>query len=113
MATAIFPELTALRTLVKRSKLVAETQHTILWCLDQLPKLYAEFCRTYDVRFGDEILRLARGVLKTLAGTGPVTAAGRVGDALVAQLGGLHARLGLAPLALELAGGPVSSRTRR
>jgi hypothetical protein len=113
MDRAAFPELTKLRTLVKRAKLVADTEHAVLWCLDQLPKLYAEFCRTYEIRFREAILRLAQGVLKTLAETSVGTGAGRVSDALVAQLGGLHERLGLAPLALKLAGGPVISRTRR
>jgi hypothetical protein len=113
MAPEVFPEITSLRTLVKRAKLVADAEHTVLWCLDQLPKLYADFCRTCDIRFGDVILRLAQGVLKKLAETGLGTGAARLGDALVAQLGGLHERLGLAPLALKLAGGPVISRTRR
>ena len=106
MGPAAYPELAKLRTLVKRSKLVADTEHTVLWCLDQLPKLYAEFCRTYESRIGDAILRLAQGVLKKLAEAGQGTGAGRVGDALVARLGELHERLGLAPLALKLAAAP-------
>jgi hypothetical protein len=112
MDLAAFPELAKLRTQVVRAKLVADTEHSVLWCLDQLPKLYAEFCRTYESRFGDSILRLAQGVLKNLAETSLGTGAARVGDALVVQLGSLHERLGLAPLALKLAA-PASDRKKK
>jgi hypothetical protein len=111
MDLAVYPELTKLRGLVKRAKLVADTEHSVLWCLDQLPKLYAEFCRTYESRFVDAILRLAQGVLKKLAEASLGTAV-RVGEALVALLGGLHERLGLAPLALKLAA-PGSGRKKK
>ncbi|HKI30349.1 MAG TPA: hypothetical protein VKA46_00560 [Gemmataceae bacterium] len=113
MDLAVFPELTRLRTLVKRAKLVADAEHSVLWCLDQLPKLYADFCRTDESRFGDAILRLASAVLKKLAETSLGTGAGRVGDALVAQLGRLHERLGLAPLALKPAPTTASGRKKK
>src|SRR5437764_10334495 len=113
MDPEVFPELTSLRTLVKRAKLVPDTEHTILWCLDQLLKLYADLRRTYESRFGDAILRLAQGVLKKLAEAGLGPGAGRVGDALVARLGGLHERLGLAPLALKVAAAPGSVRRKK
>jgi hypothetical protein len=112
MHLAVYPELAKLRSLVKRAKLVADTEHSVLWCLDQLPKLYAEFCRTDESRFIDAILRLTQGVLMKLAETSLGTGAGRVGDALVVQLGGLHERLGLAPLPLKLAA-PASGRKKK
>jgi hypothetical protein len=104
MGRPTFPELARIRALVKRAKLLADAEHGILWCLDQLPHLYAEFCRTCESRFGDAILRLAQAVLKKLAESGLGTAALRVSAALVTQLAGLHERLGLCTLALR----PVS-----
>jgi hypothetical protein len=40
---------------------------TAAWCIGQLPALYAHFHRTHESRYGDEITRLVRGVLKELA----------------------------------------------
>ena len=99
MNVAGLAEITALRSLVQRANLAAEVKHSALWCLDQLPPLYDEFRRNYESRFADSILRLARAVLKRLSeeGTGP--GAGRVAGAVGTPPGGLHERLGLAPLA--------------
>jgi hypothetical protein len=108
MAAAL-PELVTLRTLVQSAGLVADAKHTALWCLDQLPKLYADFCGTHESRFAGAILRLARAILKRLAEEDSGEDAGRVGDALVAQLGGLHERLGLTTLALR----PVPATGRK
>jgi hypothetical protein len=109
MDSAAFPELAALSTLVKRARLAPDAKHTALWCLGQLPKLYADFCRTHESRFGDAISRLAQAVLKNLAGQGT----GRVGDAFLAQLAALHERLGLAPLALKPTAAPRSGRKKK
>ncbi|HKI30654.1 MAG TPA: hypothetical protein VKA46_02090 [Gemmataceae bacterium] len=95
------PELVALRTLLQKACLAEEVRHGALWCLDQLPQLYADFCRNYESRFGDGILRLVRAILKRLAEGGTGDDAGRVALALVARLDGLHVRLGLPPLALK------------
>jgi hypothetical protein len=96
-------ELVALRTLLQKARLADEVRHAALWCLDQLPKLYADFCRTYESRFGDEILRLVRAILKRVAEGGPGEDAARVAHAFVTKLTGLHVRLGLPPLILKLA----------
>jgi hypothetical protein len=101
-------ELAALRTQVQSARLADDVKHASLWCLDQLPKLYEDFFRTYESRFADVILGLARAVLKRLAEKGSGKDAGRVAEVLVAQLGGLHGRLGLAPLVLR----PASGRGR-
>ena len=65
------------------------------------PESYVEDCRTYESRFADSILRLTRAVLKRLAEEGTGHGAGRVAEAVVVQLGALHERLGLVPLALR------------
>jgi hypothetical protein len=106
MESGDLAELVALRKLIQRARLSEEVRHAALWCLDQLPKLYADFRGTNESRFGDAILRLARAVLKRLAEKGSGEGATRVAEAVVAQLGALHERLGLAPLALRPAATP-------
>jgi len=113
MEVASHVELTTLRALVQRANIVADVKHSVLWCLDQLPKLYTDFCRTNESRFADTILRLASAVLNKLAETSLGTAAGRLSDAVVAHLSGLHERLGLAPLALKLAPRTASVRKKK
>ncbi len=96
-------ELVAMRTLLQKARLAEEARHTALWCLDQLPALYADFRRNYESRFGDGILRLVRAILKRLAEVGTGEDAGLVARALVSKLARLHVRLGLPPLVLPLA----------
>src|SRR4051794_33900799 len=98
MGVASFSELTSLRASVQTANLVADAKHTALWCLDQLPKLYADFCQNHDARFSERILRLAQGLMKRLAEKETGVDAGRMSDAIVGHLGDLHERLGLAPL---------------
>ncbi len=95
-------ELVTLRTLAQKASLTPEARHTALWCLDQLPPLYMDFRRTNESRFGDSISFLAKVALKRLGEADMGPDAGRVAEALVAQLGGLHERLGLAPLGLKI-----------
>jgi hypothetical protein len=98
-------ELVTLRTQVQAARLDEEVKHACLWCLDQLPQLYADFCATCESRFVDAILWLARAVLKRLDEKGSGEDSRRVAETLVAQLRSLHERLGLAPLVLR----PASS----
>jgi hypothetical protein len=106
-------ELATVRALVQTANLAAEVKHAVLWGLDQLSHLYAEFVRTDESRFADAILRLARGLLKRLAEKDAGVDAGRAGDALVAELGGLHQRHGFAPLPLQSAAMPAAGRKKR
>jgi hypothetical protein len=110
-------ELVTLRTLAQKANLTPEARHTALWCLDQLPPLYRDFSRTNESRFGDSISFLAKVALKRLGEAEMGPDAGRVAAALVAQLAGLHERLGLAPLGLKITapplGGPVKKRASR
>ena len=101
-------ELAKLHSLVQKANLAADVKHTALWGVDQLSQLYADFVRTDESRFADAILRLARGILKWLAEKDAGVDAGRVGDALVTQLGGLHQRHGFAPLPLQSAAAPAT-----
>jgi hypothetical protein len=106
-------ELAKLHSLVQKANLAADMKHTALWGVDQLSKLYTDLVRTDESRFADAILRLARGLLKRLAEKDAGVDAGRVGDALVAQLGGLHQRHGFAPLPLKLTAAPVPAGGRK
>ena len=82
-------ELTALHRLVEEADLAGGSRQAVEWCLRQLPRLYRELARTSESRYADEISRLARAMLKELAGSAP-----GVAEALVAQLHALHSRLG-------------------
>jgi hypothetical protein len=94
-------ELAKLRTLVRGAALTAEAKHSALWCLDELPKLYAELRRTDESRYWDAIGRMGQAVLKRMGELGAGDDAGKVSDAVIRRLGGMHRRLGIAPLALK------------
>ena len=113
MPPAILAELAKLHTLVQKANLAADVKHTALWGLDQLSKMYADLVRTDESRFADAILRLARGLLQRLAEKDAGVDAGRVGDALVAQLDRLQQRHGFSPLRLRLPAAPARGRKKK
>jgi hypothetical protein len=113
MPPATSAELATLRSLIQTANLAADVKHAALWGLDQLSQLYADFVRTDESRFADAILRLARGLLKRLAEKEAGEDAGRVGDALVTQLGELHQRHGFVPLPLKLTASPAGGRKKK
>jgi hypothetical protein len=94
-------ELSKLRSLVAGAVLGPEAKHTALWCLDELPKLYAQLFRTDESRFWDAIGRMSQAVLKRMGEEGAGDDAGKVSEAVVRGLGRMHRRLGIAPLALK------------
>ncbi len=106
-------ELAKLRTLVARAALTDEARHSALWCLDQLPKLYAEFRRTDESRFYDAISKLAGAVLKRLGEAGAGDDAAKAGEAVVRRLDGMHRRLAIAPLALKTTATPPGGCRRQ
>ena len=113
MPPAMPAELAKLHSLVQKADLAADVKHTALWGLDQLSKLYADLVRTDESRFADAILRLARGLLQRLAQKEVGEDAGRVGDALVAQLDRLHQRHGFAPLRLRPPAAPARGSKKK
>jgi len=106
MCDVRFSELEALHALAKKAKMSKVSKQITLGCMDQLPRLYEDFCRTNESRYGDSIAGLAQAILKQLAEGELGAGARRVAEALVAQLGQLHERLGLAPLRLKI-GTPI------
>jgi hypothetical protein len=113
MSQATLAELVTLRTLTQQAQLAADVKHSALWGLDQLSQMYDDFVRTDESRFADGIHRLARGLLKRLAEKEAGEDAGRVGDALVAQLDRLHQRHGFAPLRLRPPAAPAGGRKKK
>jgi hypothetical protein len=106
-------ELAQLHSLVQKANLTADVKHSALWGLGQLSEMYVDLVRTDESRFADAILRLARGLLQRLAEKEAGEDAGRVGDALVAQLDSLHQRHGFVPLRLRPPAAPARGRKNK
>jgi hypothetical protein len=105
--------LAALEDEVGATTLSEAGKHTALWCLGRLLPQYAQYCQTCESRYGDEIARLVRGLLKVITedpGGGPSVqhAAMRILDRL--QI--LHEQLGLPGLGLS-APKPSPRRSRK
>jgi hypothetical protein len=94
-------EIAKLRSLVTSATLDPEAKHSALWCLDQLPKLYAELRRTNESRYWDAIGKMGQAVLKRMGEEGAGDDAGKVSDAVILRLDAMHRRLGIARLALK------------
>jgi hypothetical protein len=82
-------DMQAVRAIVDAAPLSDDVRGTVLWCLERLPPLYRDLARTYEARYGDEIVRLLRGVFQALGGK-TATA-----EAIAARLRSLHGRLGI------------------
>jgi hypothetical protein len=89
-------EFTEMVSLVKTASLPEECQHSVVWCLGQLPGLYGKLCQTYESRYGEEIVRLEQGMLRKLVEKPALSPETRkIADALTDRLHHLHERLGL------------------
>lgn len=99
------PELVTARGLLEAADMADDARQTALWCLRQLPEQYSELARTYDSRYLDEVLRLARVASQKVADS-------PVADAVRVQLVRVHQRLGFGVLELKTARSPAR-RTRK
>jgi hypothetical protein len=106
-------ELARLRTLVTGAVLTPDAKHSALWCLDQLPPLYAELSRTNESRYWDAIAKMGQAVVKRMSEEGAGDDAGKISEAIVRRLGDMHRRLAIAPLVLKSRTGPVKSIRRQ
>ena len=104
MDTDELPELGAARGLLEAADMPEDARQTALWCLRGLPEQYRELARTYDGRYLDEVVRLARVASQKVAGS-PVAEAVRL------QLVHLHQRLGFGVLGLKTASAGRSRKT--
>jgi hypothetical protein len=113
MDEALQVRLTALGDEVRAAAIPDGPKHSALWCVGQLPALYAKFRRTNDTQYGDEITRLVRAALHELAKSGrgrpdASSLAARITD----QLRLLHEEFGLPRLAVGPRAAP-SPRSRK
>src|SRR4051812_3639067 len=83
-----FLELATIENLLAAADVPQEERESALWCVRQLAPLYRDFARTYDGRFSDEVVWLARAALDKVSRSPVATA---VREAFVA----LHERVGL------------------
>jgi hypothetical protein len=107
MGEALRDQLAALGDEVQAAALPDDCQHTALWCVGQLPALYAQYCLTSESRYGEEITRLVRGVLKELARNQKVwPGAAKLAADVTDRLRLLHQEFGLPGLNLKPLGAP-------
>jgi hypothetical protein len=101
MDEAVQARLTALGDEVRAAAIPDGPKHSALWCVGQLPALYAKFCRTNETQYGDEITRLVRAALHELARSGrSCPEASRLAARITDHLQLLHEEFGLPRLAL-------------
>lgn len=105
--------LAALEDEVAAAALSEAGKHTALWCLGRLLPQYAPYCQTRESRYGEEITRLVRGLLKVIIedpGGGPSVQ--HVATCILDRFQVLHEQLGLPGLALP-APKPSPRRSRK
>jgi hypothetical protein len=73
MADALQAHLGVLADEVRAASIPSDSKHTVLWCLESLPTLYAKFCQTSESRYGHEITRLVQAVFKELLQRKPIS----------------------------------------
>ena len=102
MDAAIQKELTVLGKRVQAAAIPDAGKQTVLWCIRQLPTLYAKFSLTNESRYGDEITRLVQGVLKELGqGKTAFPEAQKLATSIADRFRLLHEQSGLPALHLK------------
>jgi hypothetical protein len=102
MDEALQAHLAALRNEVRAAAITDDCKQTAVWCLGQLPALYAKFCKTSESRYGEEITRLVQGVLKGLANNKPACPeAQQLAASVTDRLRLLHEQFGIPGLNLK------------
>ena len=103
MDEALQVSLAALETEDRAAALPSGCEHTALWCLSQLPPLYAKYRNTSESRYGDEITRLVQGMVKGLAeGQRGSPAGPQLGGLIAEKLRLLHEEFGLPGLQIKM-----------
>jgi hypothetical protein len=105
---AINSLLVALRKEIQAAAIPSDCKHTAVWCIDQLPALYAKLRQSSESRYGEEIRRLVQIMLKELvASKPPCPKAEKLAASIVDRLGHLHDEFGIP--ALKVSSGRRSS----
>ena len=101
MDEAAQAHLVALEDEVRAAALSEAGKHSALWCLGRLLPQYAPYRQSCESRYGEEITRLVRGLLKVITedpGGGPSVQ--HVATRILDRLQILHEQLGLPGLRL-------------
>ncbi len=105
--------LAALEDEVRAAALSSACEHTALWCLGRLLPQYPQYCQTRESRYGQEITRLVRGLLKVITEDPGHGASGQhVATRILDRFQVLHEQLGLPGLGLS-APKPSPHRSRK
>jgi hypothetical protein len=113
MDEAAQAHLAALKDEVRAAGLSEAGQHTALWCLGQLLPQYAQYRQTRESRYGEEIVRLVRGLLKGITeGPSDGPSVQHLARRILDRLEILHEQLGLPGLGLP-APKPSPRRSRK
>jgi hypothetical protein len=105
MDKALRDHLAALGKEVGAAAIPGDCKHSVVWCIGQLPALYAKFRQTSESRYGEQITRLGRAVQKALAESRPVgPGAQQLAVSITDRLRLLHEQVGLPGLGLKLPG---------
>ena len=102
MGDALQAQLGALADEVRAASIPSDSKHTVLWCLESLPTLYAKFCQTSESRYGHEITRLVQAVFMELLQRKPISPeAQQLATRIANGFRLLHEQLGLPELNVQ------------
>lgn len=103
MADVLQVQLESLADEVRAAAIPGDGKQTVLWCLEPLPTLYAQFRQTSEGRFGQEITRRVQAAFKELLQAKPICPeAQQLAASIAARLRLLHEQLGLPELSVQL-----------
>jgi hypothetical protein len=106
MGDALQAQLMELVDEVGAAPIPAASKHSAVWCVEQLPALYARFQQTSESRYGEEITRLVRAVLRMLADPpNAFPGSEALAASLLVRLHLLHEQLGIPRLDFGLPAG--------
>ena len=112
MDEATQAHLAALEDEVRAAALSEAGKHSALWCLGRLLPQYALYRQTCESRYGEEITRLVRGLLKVIIEDPGGPSVQHVATRILDRLQILHEQLGLPGLGLP-APKPSPRRSRK
>ena len=113
MADILQAQLEALADEVRAAAIPSDGKQTVLWCLEPLPTLYAQFRQTSESRYGHEITRRVQAVFKELFQCKPICPeALQLAANIANRLRLLHEQLGLPELNVQSPRGSAP-RSRR
>ena len=102
MADALQAQLGVLADEIRAAAIPSDGKQTVLWCVEPLPTLYAQFRQTSESRYGHEITRLVQAAFKELLQREPISPkAQELAARIACRLRLLHEQLGLPELNVQ------------